>query len=134
MSTVGLDTSVVLRLLTGEPAALAKKTVDRVMGIINSGGHCVVSDLVVAETYFALQHHYKLPKSEAIAALAAMSKENGFVFSPAATTLLQKPNLDRANPGFADCLIHAEYHASSFIMLSCELAAAKLPRVEVIAE
>ncbi|AWI09727.1 hypothetical protein [Ereboglobus luteus] len=103
------------------------------MDIINSGGHCAVSDLVVTKTYFALQHHYKLPKSEAISALAAMSVENGFVFSPAAVTLLQKHNLGRANPGFADRLIHAEYHASSFPMLSCELTAAKLPQVEVIA-
>ncbi|MDR0902117.1 MAG: hypothetical protein LBM92_05040 [Opitutaceae bacterium] len=134
MNTIGLDTSVVLRLLTGEPAPLAQKTVARVMEIISAGGHCLVSDLVVTEAYFALQHHYKLPKSGALAALAAMSAEKGFDFSPAAAALLKTPRLDRANPGFADRLIHAEYRAAAAAMLTCEQAAAKLGNVEIVTE
>ena len=51
---VGLDTSFVLRLLTGEPGkqtALAVKQLDQMRA---EGKLAAVSDLVVAETYFAL--------------------------------------------------------------------------------
>ena len=43
--TYGLDTSAVLRLLTGEPQELALRVVHRVMEIFRSGGFCTVSDL-----------------------------------------------------------------------------------------
>ncbi|MBS0263313.1 MAG: hypothetical protein JSS02_15330 [Planctomycetes bacterium] len=37
-----------------------------------SGGKASVSDLVVAETYFALQFHYGISKHDALAALTAI--------------------------------------------------------------
>jgi len=69
MRTVGLDTSVVLRLLTEEPkdqADLAKRKVDMAF---ESRKTVFVSDLVVSEVYFGLQHHYGVPKVVAKKAL-----------------------------------------------------------------
>ena len=54
----GLDTSVVLRLLLGQPADQAARAVAFLDELSRGGHHAVVSDLVVAEAYFALQHHY----------------------------------------------------------------------------
>ncbi|MDD4019027.1 MAG: hypothetical protein PHV28_13915 [Kiritimatiellae bacterium] len=130
--TYGLDTSVVLRLLTGEPRGLALKTATRVMAIIRSGGSCLIGDLVAAESYFALQYHYKMPKAEALAALAALSAGEGIRFSEAARRILKTKDLARANPGFADRLIHADYRQFGYGMLTCEHAAASLDGVEVI--
>lgn len=45
-----------------EQAVLAKETIDLAF---ESKMHVFVSDLVVAEVYFGLQHHYKVPKSKA---------------------------------------------------------------------
>lgn len=102
----GLDTSIVLRLLTGEPRELALRVVNRVMAITRSGG-LTVSDLVATESYFALQHHYKLPKAEALSALATLGAGDGIRFSGAAGAVLRTKGLAQANPGFADRLIHA---------------------------
>ena len=70
--TVGLDTSVVLRLLVGEPATEARAARERVQAAHERGDSILVTDLVLAETYFALHHHYGVPKTEARARLLAM--------------------------------------------------------------
>jgi predicted nucleic acid-binding protein len=130
--TFGLDTSVVIRLLTGEPRPLALQVMGRVTEILRSGGQCEVCDRVVTETYFALQYHYKMPKDAALAALAAFSDGERIRFSAPATALLKTTGLSRANPGFADRLIHAGYLQSGFRMLTCELSATALEGAEVI--
>lgn len=69
MRSVGLDSSVVLRLLTGAPhdqAELAKEKVDMAFQAKRT---VFVSDLVISEVYFGLQHHYEVPKAEANIAL-----------------------------------------------------------------
>ena len=132
--TCGLDTSIVLRLLTGEPHELALRVVNRVMAITHSGGFCSISDLVAVESYFALQHHYKMPKAEALSALAALSEGKGILFSEAAGKVLKLKGLAHANPGFADRLIHAGYRQSGQNMLTCERAAASLDGVDVVRE
>ena len=45
--TLGLDTSVVLRLLTGEPAAMAAACRERLEAVARAGDKVVISDLVV---------------------------------------------------------------------------------------
>ena len=132
--TVGLDISVVLRLLTGEPHGLALRAVNRVLAITQSGGFCTISDLVATESYYALQCHYKMPKAEALSALAALGAGEGIRFSEAAGAVLRTKGLAQANPGFADRLIHAGYRQSGYGMLTCERAAASLDGVEVVKE
>ena len=48
--TFGLDTSVVLRLLTGQPQDLAAKALERYQDGIAAGDDFSVSDLVAAES------------------------------------------------------------------------------------
>ena len=67
--TFGLDTSVLLRLLVGRPPAQTARAVAFLDDVARHGDRAVVSDLVVAETYFALQHHYGVPKAQALSAL-----------------------------------------------------------------
>ena len=67
--SIGLDTSVVLRLLTGVPA----KQADAARRMLAASRDTVcVSDLVVSESYFGLRHHYAVPHAEAAHALAAL--------------------------------------------------------------
>lgn len=128
---VGVDTSFVLRLLVGEPQAQALAAVAELDRLSAEGKQIAVSDLVVAETYFALQYHYKVPKKEALKTLkeflgAAEVKPLG-----SALHVLSEPDLSRANPGFVDRLIHADYLAHTSGMLSFEKAAKKLPATNV---
>jgi len=129
----GLDTSVVLRLLTGTPENLAQCALAEMQKRIARGDTLFVSDLVVAETYFALQHHYGMPKAEALELLAGFLRERGIEAMGAAPAVLATPNLATANPGFVDRLIHAEYRRHAGELLTFEKAAGRLSGARVLA-
>lgn len=128
----GLDTSVVLRLLTGTPEPLAQCALREVQRLIKQGDILFVSDLVLTEVYFALQHHYGLPKAEALALLSGFLRERGIKTMGAAVAVLATSNLATANPGFVDRLIHAEYRRHAGEMLTFEKAAGRLPGARVL--
>ena len=114
--TFGLDTSVVLRLLTGEPQELAAHALERYQRGIANGDDFAVSDVVAAETYYALQHHYNKTKEESLAALMAFSGGEGiFLF-----------------PRFHDRMLVSGYTSKGQVTLSCEKSFRRLAETEVI--
>lgn len=129
---VGLDTSVVLRLLTGQPPAQTAKAV-ALLDELGRGGHRpVVSDLVVAEAYFALQHHYGVRKADALDALREMFDAGEIEATGAAPAILSTPGLSTAKPGFVDRLIHAGYATAGGRMATFERASSRLGPVIVV--
>ena len=126
---VGLDTSVVLRLLVGEPRDQADRAIEKLDQIKAEGQRAAVSDLVVSEAYFALQHHYEVPKQQALDALMTFLKAPEIVATGVALRILQQPRLGRSRPGFVDRMIHAQYLQATSGMVSFEKAAGKLPGV-----
>ncbi len=129
---VGLDTSVVLRLLTGEPEIQARRALSEVQEILHRGGALLISDLVISEVYFALQYHYGMPKAEALQILADFLNDSGVKAIGAAATVLALPGLATAKPGFVDRLIHAEYTRSTAQMMTFEKPAGRLPGTRVL--
>ena len=85
-----VDTSVVLRVLTGMPEALAAVVRTRLEGLWVDGIVVDVCDLVVSETYFALQHSYGLSKENALDALKKLSVHPGFHLSGNVVAALSK--------------------------------------------
>ena len=130
--SVGLDTSVLLRLLAGVPEKQAKKAEEALDAISEARGKVHVSDLVLCETFYALQFHYKVPKKEAITALRNLSQAEEIECSTMARSVLSQTNLHSANPGFVDRLIHAQYQATGTPMLTFEKAARKLPNTRIL--
>ena len=130
---VGLDTSVVLRLLVGEPAPQAQAALALLGELSDAAETATVSDLVVSEVYFALQHHYAVPKDKALAALAALFASGEVVASGTAANVLQTPKLATAKPGLIDRLIHADYERDGGTMATFERKAARLPGTRVLA-
>lgn len=128
----GLDTSVLMRLLTGQPAPLAVLAREYLAGVEESGSVVFVSNLVVSEAYFACQHHYRMPKAEVLAGLATLLSQPTFVVQPALLELLAIDGLATAKPGFLDRLIHTEYAASRLTLVTCEKAATRLSDVLVL--
>jgi predicted nucleic acid-binding protein len=92
----------------------------------------VVSDLVVAEVYFALQHHYGVPKHEALRCIEKFLSKSGVKALGAAATVLGLRNLATAEPGFVDRLIHAEYMQWANEVLTFERTGGRLPGVRVL--
>lgn len=107
--SVGLGTSVVLRVLVGEPVDLARTALLELTRRVAEGEAVFVSDLVVAETCHALQFHYGVPKVDALAMLRTFLGQSGVRCLGAAGDVLDTPGLATSNPGFVDRLIHAEH-------------------------
>ncbi|MDX9866327.1 MAG: PIN domain-containing protein [Kiritimatiellia bacterium] len=128
----GLDTSILLRLLTGQPEGLAAEAVARLETLWKTGGCCAVSDMVLAETYYAAHFHYGVEKQDVLDALRTLSLDDRFRFSDQAKRVLNIPDLARSKPGFVDRLIHQGYQSEGILMYTCEKAAARLGDVVVI--
>lgn len=129
---IGLDTSVLLRLLVGKPETQAKRAQEFLDQVFVEGQRAWVSDLVVSETYFALQYHYDVPKDIALKTLLELFEAGEIICIGAAHKVLKTPSLHSANPGFVDRLIHADYSRNDGTMATFEKKAARLERATVI--
>lgn len=131
--TYGCDSSFLMRILTNHPLPLAAKVVEATHARIQAGDQFEISDLVLSETYYALQASYGVAKVNALSLLGKIAVTEGFVVSDRAKDILSIPNLWKINPGFVDRLIHGQYLSEAKTTVSCEKAFKKLPRTEVFA-
>ena len=129
----GLDTSVVLRLLVGEPVEQAERARRYLDQLFENGDRAWISDLVASEVYFALQFHYSVPKERALDALRSLFESGEIVGIGSAPEILRSARgLGRAGPGFVDRLIHGDYSRNDGEMATFEKAAGRLDRVRVL--
>lgn len=127
-----LDTSVVMRLLTGQPVGLAHAARNYLAETEQVGAKVYVPNLVVLEAYFACQHHYGMPKADVLAGLHKLFSMPTFVVHPRLLPLLATDGLATAKPGFLDRLIHAEAAAANLPLVTFEKAAARLPATQLL--
>jgi predicted nucleic-acid-binding protein len=126
-SAVGLDTSVVLRLLLGEPSAQAESAMRFLTQRTAAGAPpAQISDLVISEVFFALQHHYAVPRAQALAALEKLLSDPHLSVAPAASSVLKSSGNGSRQPGFADRLIHEQYRLDGAAFVSFDRLAARL--------
>jgi len=121
-----------LRLLLGQPADQAARAVGLLDELSRGRHRAVVSDLVVAEAYFALQYHYGVSKKDALMGLRRLFTDGEIEPLGAVAEVLAVHGLASAKPGFVDRLIHGAYTAAADEMVSFEKAAAKLRSVRVL--
>jgi predicted nucleic-acid-binding protein len=128
----GIDTSVLVRVLVGEPATLAAKAQRRLLQAHQERESVMVSDLVIAEAYHALKHHYSLDPADIRKALATTLTSGLVQPEPGSTVLavLQSPEDGKA--GFVDRLIHARYQLDGMTTLTLDKTQAKLGNAEFV--
>jgi predicted nucleic acid-binding protein len=70
----GIDTSILMRLLTGDPAKDYTKTVRSLENLLEQkpGADILASNQVIGEAYIAVRHHYGISKADARAALLSV--------------------------------------------------------------
>ena len=107
-----LDSSFVIRLLTRDPFPLFERATAFLHQWEEGSPGYLVTDLVLAETYFALQHHYSFSKVDALSSLLALSRYPAICVTPHANGILALPKLSTAKPGFVDRLIHGVSEAA----------------------
>ncbi len=130
--TAGLDSSVLVRIVSGLPREQAEAVALRIGQILDGDGVCEVSDIAVIEAYYALQQFYGMTKKQVLGHFRTLSLTPGFRFSPEASAALATPNVERASPGFIDRILAAGYRARGATTLSCEKSFRKLPLAEVV--
>jgi predicted nucleic acid-binding protein len=129
---VGLDTSVVLRLLTGIPENQAQAAMRYLRQLHKLRQRAVVSDLVVAESYFALSYHYQVPKAEAIEQLLSLL-QSGYVHSEpdgAAVEALKEDGTGRV--GVVDRIIRNQYLTFAEEIAAFDAQFGRLPGVRLL--
>ena len=107
---VGLDASVVLRLLIGEPRQLTQIARRRIERALAAGEQVIVTDLVVAEVFHALRHHYDVPEGIALARLRELFDSGAVRLDPAGTAEALGPGPGRG-AGFVERLIVARHRS-----------------------
>jgi predicted nucleic acid-binding protein len=101
-----LDTSVVVRYLTGDPPRLAA----RAAGIIDGDEPLAVTDVVVSESAYVLASVYGVPRSALVDGLIAfLQKRNVTTLSLDKATVIQALLLSRPSKrvSFADAMVWA---------------------------
>lgn len=121
--SLGLDTSIVLRLLLDEPEAQAKRARARLTDAANAGERIFISDLVLAEAFHALVHHYEVPTEEAEKLLKAMLSSPMFTLDADAC----HDAFGLSGAGFVDRLIASRYEGLRAQTLTFDNKLAKLP-------
>lgn len=127
-----LDTSVVIRLLTGKPDGHLAATEEFLDHARRLKAKVFVSDLVVAEAYHALQHHFGISKSDTLWGLSQLFSTGEIVPAGQAFKILSQSGLASAKPGFVDRLIHADSIHTGCHWVTFEKAAVKLQDVAVL--
>ena len=124
----GIDTSVLVRLVTGDPGPEFSRCVTALSALVqDEGAEIFVSNQVVGEAYVAIQHHYGISKSEARAGLLDVL-QSGLV-SPlnGGSVIAALEASDGA--GLFDRLIADEYSRASLWTLTLDKRMDSLPHV-----
>ena len=124
---IGLDASVVVRLLVGLPqgqAAIARRRLERAF---EDDQPILVCDLVLAETYYALCHHYRVPKDEARRLLRDFAASGLVTVEPPEVAGALAP---ARGAGLVDRLIHARYRRVGAVVVTFERKQAALGGAE----
>ncbi len=131
-ATHSLDTSVVLRLLTRDPLPLFERAAD-FLRQCDAASHCLqISDLVLAETYFALLHHYHYAKPDALASILAFANHPTIHIGTHARAALELPKIATAKPGFVDRMIHGTAQSIAAKFVTFEKSSRKLPNTIIL--
>ena len=124
----GIDTSVLVRLLTGDPEKDFEYCVSKLRSLVDDqGGEIFVSNQVVGEAYAAVQHHYGVSKADARASLLDALR-SGLV-APLNGRSVIEALAASGGPGLFDRLIADDYSRAGLEVLTLDQKMASLSDV-----
>lgn len=124
----GIETSVLVRLVTGDPGPEFSRCVTVLSALVeDEGAEIFVSNQVVGEAYVAVQHHYGISKSEARTGLLDVL-QSGLV-SPLYGRSVVAALEASGGAGLFDRLIADEYSRANLRTLTLDRRMAVLPHV-----
>lgn len=127
---IGIDTSVLVRLVTGLPASAYSDCVERLVSLSGRGAEIFASSQVIGETYIVLQHHYGATKQH------ARKEIHNTLTSGLVSPLSGEPVLEaltaRSGAGLLDRLITIDYQRAGLELLTLDRRMASLPGAQLL--
>ncbi len=123
----GIDTSVLVRLITGEPPDAFAHCVERLNALVVSGAEIFASNQVIGEAYVAVQHHYHVSETDARSELSR-ALTSGLVGPLNGRAVIEALEAS-GGPGLFDCLIADDYSRADLQVLTLDRRMATLPDV-----
>ena len=123
----GIDTSVLVRLLTGQPPETYVYCEEKLRTLVESGAQVCASNQVIGEAYVALQHHYDVSADDAVSGLLDVL-QSGLV-APLGGFQVIAALHDSRGPGLFDRLIADDYSRAGLETLTLDRKMATLPDV-----
>lgn len=130
--SIGLDSSVILRLILGTPEKQFVTAQNKIKTFLAEGRIIFVSDLVVSEVYFALQYHFEVPKKEILSHLKKMFASNVIRPMPGSVCLDVIERDKKCKAGFVDQMINQQYNQFSEKTITFDKSMKILENVEVL--
>ena len=121
----GIDTAILVRLLTGDPPAGFAAAVRALTALVDDDAEIVASSQVIGEAYVAVQHHYGVTKGDARAALLSVL-QSGLVAPQNGAGVIVALETPRGC-GLVDRLIADDYRAREAVTLTLDRRMAALP-------
>ena len=127
----GIDTSILVRLLTGRTEDTYAACRNALQELIEDrGARISASNRVIGEAYIAVQHHYGVSKEDARDGLLKVLK-SGMV-SPLYGKSVLAAIASRSGAGLLDGLIADEYRRAELVTLTLDRRIAELPTTELL--
>lgn len=132
MTNYGVDTSVLVRLVTGEPEKDFKATVTYLekLHVEKPTALVFASNQVIGESYIVLQQFYGLTKKESRSAIAS-ALHSGYLKPQNGREVIALLE-EYSGPGTIDRLIAQESKTNGQILLTRDRKLAKLDKVQLI--
>jgi len=128
----GIDTSILVRLVTGEPTLAFDETVAVLTRMVErEHDSFFASNMVIGEAYIALQHHYGINKATARSGLRSVLT-SGLVAPSHGEAVLEALATARGC-GLIDRLIALQYSTDDMTTITLDRKMAALPRVTRLA-
>ncbi len=126
----GIDTSVLLRLITAQPPSSYTYCVEQLSLLIENGAEVFASNQVIGEAYIAAQHHYNVSKSDASMAISS-ALSSGLVAPLNGSTIIDALAAP-GKPGLFDRLIANDYTRAGLEVLTLDRKMATLPDTQYL--
>ena len=122
----GIDTSILVRLLTGEPEAEFNRCTRMLKRLVEDDGvEVFASNQVIGEAYLTVQHHYGVSRAEARGGLTEVL-QSGLVAPLGGVAVIAALGQARG-AGLLDRLIADDYSRAGLEVLTLDRKMAALP-------
>ena len=127
----GIDTSILVRLLTGRPEDTYLACRSALQRLIEDRGvRIFASNMVIGEAYVAVQHHYGVTKEDARDGLLKVL-QSGLV-SPLHGRSVLTAVTSRSGAGLLDRLIADDYQRAELVTFTLDRRMSRLPATELL--